>query len=77
MKLGEVGLLAGQTAQELVADQEAIRQLGAQHECGSVLGSWGKATRDAVRNKVRWKGRRAPTQDPSTDVPPCAPLAAR
>ena len=26
----------------------------------------GKATRGAVRNKKRWKGRRAPTQDPGT-----------
>ena len=26
----------------------------------------GKTMRDVVRNKVRWKRRRAPTQDPST-----------
>ena len=32
-----------------------------------VPGSWGNTMRDAVRNKERWKGRRAPTQDPSTD----------
>ena len=32
----------------------------------SVLGSWGKAMRDAVRNTERWKRRRAPTQYPST-----------
>ena len=32
-----------------------------------VLGSWGNATRGEVGNKGRWKGRRAPTQDPSTD----------
>ena len=25
-------------------------------QLGSVLGSWGKTTRDAVRNKERWKG---------------------
>ena len=28
----------------------------------------GKTTRDAVRNKKGWKRRRAPTQDPSTDL---------
>ena len=28
----------------------------------------GKTMRDAVRNKDRWKRRRAPTQDPSTDM---------
>ena len=33
----------------------------------SVLGSWGKTMREAVRNKERWKGRRASAQDPSTD----------
>ena len=33
----------------------------------SVLGSWGKAMRDAVRNTERWKRRRTPTQDPSTN----------
>ena len=32
-----------------------------------VLGSWGKTMREAFRNKERWKGRRASTQDPSTD----------
>ena len=36
--------------------------------CASVLGSWGKTMRDAVRNKKRWIGRRTPTQDPSTDL---------
>ena len=35
--------------------------------CRSVLGSWGKTMRDAVRNKERWKGRRTPTQHPSTN----------
>ena len=34
----------------------------------SVLGSWGKAMRGALMNKERWKGRRAPTQDPSTNM---------
>ena len=38
-----------------------------------VLGSWGKTMRDAVRNKERWKTRRTPTQDPSTDVHPRRP----
>ena len=33
----------------------------------SVLGSWGKAMRDAVGNKERWERRRTPTQDPSTN----------
>ena len=33
---------------------------------GSVLGSWVKPMRDAVRNKERCQGRRTPTQDPST-----------
>ena len=32
-----------------------------------VLGYWGNTMRDAVRNMERWKRRRAPTQDPSTD----------
>ena len=32
----------------------------------AVLGSWGQTTRGAGRNKERWKGRRAPAQDPST-----------
>ena len=31
--------------------------------------------RDAVRNKERWKGRRTPTQYPSTNYP-CSPLQA-
>ena len=35
---------------------------------GSVLGSWGNTMRDAVRNEERWKRRRTPTQDPSTDL---------
>ena len=35
-------------------------------QLGSVLGSWGKPMRDAVRNKERWERRRTPTQDPST-----------
>ena len=34
----------------------------------SVLGSWGKAMRDAVRNTEEWTRRRAPTQDPSTNT---------
>ena len=34
----------------------------------SVPGTWGKAMRGAVRNKERWKRRRAPAQDPSTDL---------
>ena len=34
--------------------------------CRRVLGSWGRAMRGAVRSKERRKGRRAPTQDPST-----------
>ena len=33
---------------------------------GSVLGSWGKTTRDAVRDKERCKRRRTPTLYPST-----------
>ena len=33
-----------------------------------VLGSWGNTTRGAVRNKERWKARRTPIQDPSTDL---------
>ena len=33
---------------------------------GSVLGSWVKTMRGAVRNKERCKRRRTPTQDPST-----------
>ena len=32
----------------------------------SVLGSWGKTMREAVRNKERCQGRRTPTRDPST-----------
>ena len=40
-----------------------------------LLGSWGKSTRDAVRNKERWKRRRSPTQDPSTAA--AAAAAAR
>ena len=32
-----------------------------------VLGYWGDTMRGAVRNKERWKGRRTPTQDPSTN----------
>ena len=32
-----------------------------------VLGSWGKTTQDAVRNKECWKRRHTPTQDPSTN----------
>ena len=32
----------------------------------SVLGSWGKTMRDAVRNKTRWERAPSPTQDPST-----------
>ena len=35
-------------------------------QVGSVLGSWGKTTRDAARNKKRRKRRRTPIQDPST-----------
>ena len=35
-------------------------------QLGSVLGSWGKTMRDAVKNKESWKRRRTPTQDPST-----------
>ena len=34
----------------------------------SVLGSWVITTRDTVGNKERWKRRRTPTQDPSTDL---------
>ena len=34
----------------------------------TVRGSWGKPTRDAVRNTERWKGRRTPTQDPSANL---------
>ena len=35
----------------------------------SVLGSWGKPMRDAVRNKGKGeKGASTPTQDPSTDL---------
>ena len=30
----------------------------------------GKPTRDAARNKERWKRRRTPTQDPGTDLRP-------
>ena len=41
-----------------------------------VLGSWGNAMRDAARNKEMWKGRRTPTQDPSTDNAPQASTAA-
>ena len=33
-----------------------------------VLGSWVNTMRDAVMNKERWKRRRTPTQDPSTDL---------
>ena len=36
--------------------------------------------RDAVRSKERWKGGRAPTQDPGTDsgrVTPALPFGAR
>ena len=33
----------------------------------SVLGSWGKTIRDAVRNKEWWKRRHTPTRDPSTN----------
>ena len=33
-----------------------------------VLGSWGNTMRGAGTNKERWKGRRAPTQYPSTGV---------
>ena len=36
--------------------------------CRSVPGSWCKPMRDVVRNKEWWKRRRAPTQDPSTDL---------
>ena len=32
-----------------------------------VLGSWGRTMRGAARSKERRKGRRAPTQDPSTN----------
>ena len=32
-----------------------------------VLGSWGNAMRDALRNKESWKGRHTPTQYTSTD----------
>ena len=35
---------------------------------GSELGSWGKTMRGAGRNKERWRRRRTPTQDPSTDL---------
>ena len=38
--------------------------------CAQVLGSWGNTTRDAVRDKERRKGRRTPTQDPSTHTQP-------
>ena len=38
----------------------------------AVRGSWVKSMRDAVRNKERWKRRRAPTQDPSTNPPACS-----
>ena len=46
-----------------------------------VLGSWGKTTRDAVRNEEWWERRHAPTQDPSTNTAkyplPSAPRSVR
>ena len=42
-----------------------------QARCGAALVSTrilGKSIRDAARNKERWKRRRMPTQDPSTEV---------
>ena len=33
-----------------------VHYLSSSVQCGSVLGSWVKTMRDAVRNKERWKG---------------------
>ena len=42
-----------------------------------LLESWGNTMRDAVRNTDRCKGRRAPTQDPSTPSPSPVAIPAR
>ena len=47
-------------------DPREPRLLPSSAQVGSVLGSWGKTTRGAVRNKQSLKRRRTPTQDPST-----------
>ena len=52
----------------VIHDAAVAHVLPSSAQLGSVLGSWGKPIRDAVRSKERWKGRRAPTQDPSTDL---------
>ena len=46
---------------------EGLHHCTSSAQLGSVLGSWGKAMRDAVRNKERRRRRRAPTQYAGTD----------
>ena len=71
-------LVAQRTNHRGAVGGAVYRGYAAAAKLGSVLGSWGETMRDAVRNTESWKGRRTPTQDPSTDVPEvCAAVRAR
>ena len=64
---------AAEHGQEHASDLGAVELVHAVHEAAAKVravstGILGKTMRDAVRNKERWKRRRAPTQDPSTDL---------
>ena len=64
------GAVSGERAVFCLADSDRdesyLEARPAQTPFARVLGSWGNTTRGAVSNKERWKGRRTPTQDPST-----------
>ena len=58
----------GEGAPSLTVCSRTPRPASAVASPGPVPGSWGKTTRDAVRNKERWKRSRAPSQYASTNA---------